>query len=259
MMLRGLVFLFFAILSNILLAGEIVLSGAYQGKDLYVQNPFNTESSTFCTNAVYVNDRLILDKPQASAFRIDLSFLSVNDLVVIRILFQDNCEPGIVNPQVLKSPQSFQFLTAQADNNSITWTAKGDKGGVYYLEHKWEDHDWQVADTVDVISAFEQNKYAVEPSHIKGDNNYRVKYINSNNEEFYSVEFMFTAADNYITFYPKIATSQLNLSDSCHYEVMDFFGKIVKKGEGRDVILVDLKPGKYYLNIQNRKEVFIKR
>ncbi|WP_155184673.1 hypothetical protein [Fulvivirga lutimaris] len=258
-MFRGLAVLFFAVFSKTLVAGEIVLSGAYQGKDLYVQNPFNSKTSTFCTNAVYVNDRLVLDKPQASAFRIDLSFLPNNALVVIRILFQDNCEPGIVNPQVLKAPQSFQFLTAQADNNSITWTAKGDKNGIYYLEHKWEKEDWTVVDTVEVISTFEQNKYAVEPSHIKGDNSYRVKYINSNNEEFYSVEFMFTAADNYITFYPKIATSQLKLSDSCHFEVMDFFGKVVKKGEGRDVILVDLKPGKYYLNIQNRKEVFIKR
>lgn len=259
MIFRGFIVLFFALFSKALLAGEIVLSGAYQGKDLYVQNPFNIETATFCTSAVYVNDRLILDKPQASAFKIDLSFLSVNDLVVIRILFQDNCEPGIVNPQVLKAPQSFQFLTAQADNNSITWTTMGDKNGVYYLEHKWENKEWEVVDTVDVIGTFSQNKYAVQPSHIKGDNNYRVKYINSDNEEFYSVEFMFTAADNYITFYPKIATSQLKLSDSCHFEVMDFFGKVVKKGVGQDVILVDLKPGKYYLNIQNRKEVFIKR
>lgn len=258
-MLRGLSLLFFALLSRVLFAGEIVLSGAYQGKDLYIQNPFNSETSTFCTNAVYVNDRLVLDKPQASAFRIDLSFLSVDDLVVIRILYKDNCKPGIVNPQVLKVAESFQFLTVQADNNSVTWTTKGDKGGTYYLEHKWKKKGWGIVDTVGVLGGFEQNKYAVEPAHIKGDNSYRVKFIAEDNSEFYSVEFQFTAADNYITFYPKIATSQLKLSDSCHYEVMDFFGKVVKKGEGRDVLLIDLKPGKYYLNIQNRKETFIKR
>ena len=259
MMFRGFVFLFFAFLPNFLFAGEIVLSGAYQGKDLYIQNPFNTESATFCTNAVYVNDRLVLDHPKASAFRVDLSFLSVNDLVVIRISYQDNCEPGIVNPQVLKSPQNFQFLTAQADNNSITWASKGDKDGLYYVEHKWDKKDWSIMDTVEVVNVFEQNKYAVAPSHMKGENIYRVKYVNGSNEEFYSVEFQFTAADNYITFYPKIATSQLKLSDSCHFEVMDFFGKVIKKGEGKDVMLIDLKPGKYYLNIQNRKEAFIKR
>ena len=258
-MFRGLAILFFALITKTLFAGEIVLSGTYQGKDLYIQNPFNTATSSFCTDAVYINDRLVLDHPKASAFKIDLSFLSESDLVVIRILFQDDCQPGVVNPQVLKAPQDFQFLTAQADNNSVTWTAKGDKNGTYYLEHKWEKNDWDIVDTVEVISVFEQNKYAVEPSYLKGSNNYRVKFIDKDNEEFYSVEFQFTAADNYITFYPKIATSQLKLSDSCYFEVSDFFGKVIKKGAGRDVILIDLKPGKYYLNIQNRKEVFIKR
>ncbi|HNP19047.1 MAG TPA: hypothetical protein PKL31_11470 [Fulvivirga sp.] len=252
--------LFFSCIVSYSLAGEIVLTGSYQGKDIFVQNPFNKASDAFCTESVFVNDRQLYDHPNVSAYKIDLSFLNMGDLVVIRITYSDGCKPTIVNSQVLKAPQSFQFLTAQADNNSITWTTRGEiPGGVYYTEHQWKNKDWAVVDTIRGKGSFEINKYAVPPAHLKGENNYRIRYDSFDQKTYYSMEFLYTAADTYITFYPHIASSQLVLSDSTDYVITDFYGKVVKKGSGRDILLLGLKPGKYFLNIQNRQEQFIKR
>ncbi|MEL7003606.1 MAG: hypothetical protein AAFN93_12855 [Bacteroidota bacterium] len=129
-------------------AGELVLSGTYSGKDLYVRNPFNRTSNSFCTQEVYVNDRKVYDNPRVSAFKIDLSYLRKNDLVVIRITYHEGCEPKVVNPQVLQTPETFQFLSTVVDNNAISWTTLGETEGKYIVEHADSARDWYVVDSI---------------------------------------------------------------------------------------------------------------
>lgn len=240
-------------------AAELVLSGAYQGKDVYVQNPYDVQSKQFCTIGVFVNDRRVYDNPKVSAYKIDLSYLEINDLVIIRIEHSEGCKPRIVNPQVLKKADiGFAILSTEANHNSINWTTKGEEGGTYIVEQKTEEKDWTQIDTLQAKGALGTNLYTIPAHHQKGENAYRVKYINESGEVRYSVEMFFTMADR-ITFYPVIATSTLTLSDSASYVITDFLGKEVKRGEGIEIPIQDLKPGEYYLSIQNRKERFVKK
>jgi hypothetical protein len=54
-------------------AGEIVLTGVYQGKNLFVQNPAVGQDKTYCVDEVYVNDvkkmSAINRAPSKSTFR----------------------------------------------------------------------------------------------------------------------------------------------------------------------------------------------
>ncbi|MEP2772294.1 MAG: hypothetical protein ABJH05_09100 [Fulvivirga sp.] len=243
-----------------LLAAELVLSGAYQGKDIYVQNPFDIQTKKFCTTGVYVNDRKIYDNPNISAYKIDLSYLEINDLVVIRIEHSEGCRPRIVNPHVLKKTDAgFSILTSEADHNSINWATEGEvESGFYVVEQKTEEQDWTIIDSVAAKGALGRNLYTVPAPHQNGENAYRVKYAGISGEVKYSVEMYFTMAER-ITFYPAIATTTLTLSDSASYIITDFLGKEVKRGEGVEIAIQDLKPGEYYLSIQNRKERFVKK
>ena len=239
---------------------ELVLSGTYTGTDIFVQNPFNRKLNKFCTEKVFVNDRIIFENPSISAYKIDLSYLKIEDLVVIRIVYSEGCVPTIVNPHALKKSKNFQFLTAQADFNSITWTAQGEgNGDQYFVESKWKSGDWNIVDTVAVSLEFAVNRYTSKPQHFKGLNSYRIRYRAKDGTENYSMEFQFTLSENYITFYPQIATTTLTLSDSSDYVIEDYFGKLVKRGSSKTITINELGPGKYYLIIQNRKEQFIKR
>lgn len=239
---------------------ELVLSGAYQGKDVFVQNPFNRSTSTFCTQAVYVNDRKVFDQPNVSAYKIDLSHLEINDLVIIRIVHSEGCKPRIVNPQVLqKTSDGFTFISSEADHNSLSWSAEGETGqGNYYIEQKAFEIDWHIIDTVADRGSGRLNTYTIPAPHQKGENSYRVSYHDEDNNINYMVEMAFTKGDK-ITFYPEIATTTITLSDTASYVITDFFGKEVKKGEGVEIFVNDLRPGEYYLNIQNRKERFVKK
>ena len=98
--LTTLVALLFASAVN---AGILTLSGVYHGKNLYVQNPFTGNMKDFCTNEVYVNDRLVMKDIQSSAYEIDLSHLKEQDPVTIKITHKDDCKPKILNPQVIKA------------------------------------------------------------------------------------------------------------------------------------------------------------
>ncbi|NJM94225.1 MAG: T9SS C-terminal target domain-containing protein, partial [Cytophagales bacterium] len=87
-------FFFFLFLPSCFLwAGELVIAGVYQGKNVYVQNPFTWDMKNFCTREVYVNDKLVLSNPKASAYEINLSAFQVNQPVVIKIIHENNCAP----------------------------------------------------------------------------------------------------------------------------------------------------------------------
>ena len=57
-------------------AGVIVLEGNYQGKNIYVQNPFASSGVGFCVYEVTINDQTTTDEINSSAFEIDFSLKS---------------------------------------------------------------------------------------------------------------------------------------------------------------------------------------
>jgi capsular polysaccharide biosynthesis protein len=50
----------------------ILLEGTYQGKNVYVQNPFASNGVGFCVYEVRVNDQITTDEIGSSAFEVDL-------------------------------------------------------------------------------------------------------------------------------------------------------------------------------------------
>ena len=66
---------------------SVVLEGHYQGKNLYVQNPFAGSGVGFCVIAVYINDDVTTDQVNSSAFEIDFSNTPIQkgDPVNVRI------------------------------------------------------------------------------------------------------------------------------------------------------------------------------
>ena len=245
---------------SISMAGEIVLSGAYQGQDVFVRNPFNRATSSFCTQNVFVNDRLVLENPKVSAYKIDLSYLKPNDLVVIRIEHAEGCRPTIINSHVLKDVKDFEFLSAEVDNNSVRWSTSGEKEkGLFIIERMDSREAWTALDRVNAKMGTRDNLYAVPAQHQRGDNQYRIKYEAQSGAVTYSLDLYYTKTDTLITFRPAIATSQLTLSDSTAFKIFSFDGQLVKQGSGREILLLNLKPGEYLLEIQNRREKFIKK
>jgi len=91
---------------------SIIHEGHYQGKNLYVQNPFSGSGVGFCVIAVYVNGDVTTDQVNSSAFEIDFSNLSlkVGEPVTVKIQHKLDCLPKVLNPEVLRPRSTFETI-----------------------------------------------------------------------------------------------------------------------------------------------------
>lgn len=251
--------LFMGCLLQTATAGEIVLSGVFQGKNLFVQNPLSPDNQTYCVEEVYVNEVRKMSGIRHSAFEIDLSHLEVQDAVTIRIISKDGCIPKIINPQVLRPSNSFGFGNIAINTKSLDWSTTGESPKyIYYAEH-FVNGSWLA------IKKFGARNtgagiYSLPVTHHLGENKYRVKAQNNETHHIlYSRIVIFHSKEEPVTFYPKNVTGKITLSRAVSYEILDSKGKVLKKGRGTEINLTGLKTGVYYLNFGNRTEKFFKK
>ncbi len=172
---------------------EISLSGTYQGKNLFVQNPFSTDTEEYCTNEVYVNGKLTLNQPKASAFEIDLSALSLNSQVEIRIVYKDHCGPKIINPQALKLDSGFKFLVCQATDSELKWITEMEPVSGIYTVERLHDGSWDSVAEIGSKNSEVNNFYKLPATHKNGLNIYRIKFTQAEGISLYSKEIEFNA------------------------------------------------------------------
>lgn len=238
---------------------EYTMTGEYQGKNIYVQNPLSTDKINFCTSAVYLNEQLINSSPKTSAFEIDLSHFEIGGYVFIKIVHKGGCNPKIINPQVIRSKSKFQFLNENADALSIHWSTVGELPyGKFFLEH-YRNKKWENIDIIMAKGSFETNQYNLKPEHHTGDNKYRIKYVQNDNRLFFSRVFDYFNDVEPISFYPALVENKITLSRESDYAVIDSYGNQMTKGKGKEIVLNNLAAGLYFLYVDNREERFVKK
>jgi len=248
------------VLINTSNAGILTLNGVYQGKNLYIQNPFTGNQKDFCANEVYINDIKVLTSIQSSAFEIDLSHLKVQEPVTIKITHKDDCKPKILNPQVIKASSSFQFSSFNIDAEHIVWSTKGERpGGKMFVEH-FQYNSWVVVKQLPAKGGVIINNYDIKAtSHHSELNKYRIKFTEADGQVFYSQIVEFKSNLEKVSFYPTRVSDKVTLSREADYEVLDAVGAVVKKGRGKDVDITGQPSGVYYLNVDNQTNKIFKK
>lgn len=257
--MRGLITLFFLVicLSGPLAKGQVILEGVYQGKNLYVQNPLSEDNRRFCARGIFVNNRLLYEQPNTSAFEIDLSYLQMGEHITVRIEHRRSCEPKIINPQVIRSPGKFAFSYIMTDKNAITWHTEGERNGGKFFVEKWVNDEWIIRRTLDCKG--DAGVYSIPVEHFAGVNKYRVKHLQNDGIIFYSEEKTYESSEDPVTFYPQRVAEKIVLSKPTDYKVTNISGMALAKGRGKEIPLQHLRSGVYYLYIENRQEKFFKK
>ncbi len=231
----------------------------YRGKDIYIQNPYNSGKKFFCVQSIAVNGRTVISSPNSSALTIDLSSFNLNDSISIIVFHYAECLPKILNPRVLKPGSGFSIVQPMADNASVSWISTGeqDKNAYFELEKMYLD-GWKAIQKVKAKGDIDNNQYSIGLVHYAGNNQFRLHYVSETTDQ-YSEEFEFYSAADPISFYPTEDVDELiSLSKPTDYEIKDLDGKLYKKGFGLDIFVRELKPGEYILIIENREEPFYK-
>lgn len=237
---------------------ELVLTGIYNGKNLYVQNPLSSNMKDYCTREVWVNDQQVFSNPRSSAFTINLSHLGESAPVNVRIVYSSDCAPKIINPQVIRTSNNFRFLALHIDSSRLEWATSGELSKGKFFVERWDSNRWQTLESREAAGE-EDSRYELEVEHFSGLNKYRVKYLQGDGEVFYSMVQQFEASIEPVTFAPTRVSDKIFLSRETDYAVSDPKGNQLLKGHGKEINLQHLTSGLYYLSIDNRIEKFYKK
>ena len=247
-----LLFIAFAIRSQ---AGVLVVNGIYQGKDVYIQNPFVSDAVGFCVYEVTVNGKVTTDEVNSSAFAIDLNQLElqIGQEIEIKIMHKDNCLPKVLNPEVLKPLSSFEVLQIKVDNEGmLAWTTKGEAGKLPYIIEQFRWNKWVKIGELEGVGTPGEHEYKFKVTPHSSENEVRIKQLDYTNKPRYSESQKFTKQNmSKIKYEFKKSTNLLTFSSSTMYEIFDQYGNLKKKGFDIKIDVGDLEKGVYYLNYDN--------
>ena len=254
----------FLIVANCLQAqSKLTVEGNYQGKNLYVQNPYASNNVGFCTIKVTVNGNTTSDAIESSAYEIDLSLhkLKVGDAVSVVIEHKVDCAPKVLNPEVLKPRSTYEIVIMNSDDKGkLTWKTKNENGKLPFVIEQYVWNKWITVGEVDGKGTPSENSYEFQLTPHSGENKVRIKQVDYTGKPNPSQAKTFkdaSVAD--VDFNPKTVKDKITFTSKTRYEIYDSYGNIVKKGYASEVDCINLKKGAYYINFDNKDSQFVKK
>lgn len=261
-MLRLSAFILFLIAAIPATAGVYVYTGVYQGKDLYVKNPFSSEGVGFCVFEVTVNGEVTSDEINSSAFAIDLTLFNLEpgDPVEVVIRSKDNCEPRVINPEDIAPKSTFTVASlALADAGSIVFRTQGEGGPLPFVVEQFKWNKWVQVATVDGKGDMGvPNEYRVEVPLHSGANTFRLRQNDASGPR-YSERFEVSSDQKPVALRDTRFYDKLAFSAPTSYEVFDAYGILYAKGAGKEIDTNEWPRGDYYVNFDDDFGVAVRK
>jgi hypothetical protein len=270
--MKKLFVLFFSVLFSLVKltaqsGAVILLEGNYQGKNLYIQNPFGSNSVGFCVNEVKVNGNITTDETNSSAFEIDLKQhkLNIGEKVEIKIFHKEDCKPKVLNPEVLKPKSTFEVISMNVDKDgTFSWSTKSETGILTYVIEQYRWNKWVKIGEASGVGTPVTNNYTFKIIPHSGKNQVRVRQTDYSGQPRLSKTAEFVSDVPDISFAPIKVKSDINFVANgkpveTMYEIYDQYGNIVKKGYGDKIDVTNLSKGGYFLNYDNKMGEFVKK
>jgi hypothetical protein len=245
-------------------AGTIVLEGHYQGKNLFIQNPFSEAGVGFCVYEVTVNDMIATDEINSSAFEIDMANfnLKIGDKVVVKVKHKDGCTPLVLNLEVLRPKSTFDVVKQEVGSDgTYKWITNNETGELPFIVEQKRWNKWVKVGEVMGLGTPGEHAYQFKITPHSGENTFRVKQVDLSKRSRFSQNVTFTDPSVApVTWQPAKPKDVITFSSNTLYEVYDQYGNIVKRGYANTLDVSTLKKDMYYLNYDNKMgETFIKR
>ena len=244
-------FVLFIAINQSINAQVIVVEGHYQGRDIYVQNPFSASGVGFCVYEVRVNGIATTDEINSSAFAVDLALINliIGDEINIQIAHKDGCDPIIINPEVLKPLSTFEIADMKvSDKGLLKWTTKNESGKLPFIVEQFRWNKWVKVGEVEGKGTLSENQYEFQVIPNSGTNKVRVKQVDSTDKPRYSSTYNFTSKIPMVTFSPVKVKKEITFSRKTLYEIYNMYGNMVARGYADKIDVSSLEKGKFYLN-----------
>ncbi|RME17980.1 MAG: hypothetical protein D6799_03400 [Bacteroidetes bacterium] len=247
--------------------GVLILEGNYQGKNLYVQNPFASSGVGFCVTEVLVNGNITTDETNSSAFEIDFKphKLNIGDKVEVKIKHKADCKPKVLNPEVLKPKSTYEIVSMTLDKDGLLkFSTKSETGKLTFVIEQYRWNKWVKVGEVEGVGTPGTNNYEFKLQLHSGKNTVRVRQTDYTGQPRVSKPVEVISDLPEVTFGPMKAKTDIQFMANdkpaeTMYEIYDQYGNIVKKGYGSKVDVSNLPKGGYFLNYDNKMGEFVKK
>jgi hypothetical protein len=240
-------FLTIGITSN---AVDMVLKGVYQGKDIYVKNPFGGEGVGFCVYQVLVNGEITSDEVNSSAFAIDLGLfnLEIGAPLEVIIRSKDDCTPKVINPESIHPQSTFEMGGMTVENSGkLAWTTSNESGILPYVVEQFKWNKWVAVSEVIGRGSEIENSYSTSVRLVKGQNLFRVKQEDSEGIRYSEPVSISADVEDAELLRTKIF-DKVEFSRPTDFELYSEYGELVAAGYGPFIDTAELKSGRYYVN-----------
>lgn len=241
---------------------RLVLEGHYQGKNLFVQNPYNDGGVGFCADKVTVNGDVTSDEINSSAFEIDFAKLGLKngDAVSVVIEHSSDCAPKVLNSEILKPTSNCTYNSVELSTSGLLkWSTTGETGKLPFIVEIYNWNKWIPIGEVDGKGTSGTHNYEFQLTMHSGTMKARLKQIDHTKKPNSSQPKSVNSPKAEVTFEPKKVGKEILLSSKTRYEIYDAYGNLVKKGYGDNISCTNLEKGVYYLNYDNKGEKFLKK
>lgn len=232
-------------------AESLVLNGIYQGKDLYIKNPFAEDGVGFCVFEVSVNGEITSDEINSSAFAIDFNIMGieVGSKIEVVLKHKEDCDPLVLNPEAIKPHSTFELKDIKVDRNVLSWTTEGESGSLPFVVEQFRWNKWVKAGEVTGVGTAGPNSYKFELTPYSGENKVRVRQTDYTGKPRYTEQVKYQPQVRKVDFEPKKVSDDITFTAPTRFEIFDKYGNLVKTGFGKTVNVANLPKGEdYYLN-----------
>jgi hypothetical protein len=246
---------------------SIFVEGVFQGKNIFIKNPFSASGIGFCVNDVVVNGNVTTDEVGSSAFEIDLKVhqLKIGQKVEIKINHKSDCKPKVLNIEAIRPKSTFEVISMEVNEDGVLkWTTKNEQGRIPYNVEQLRWNKWLKVGELEGAGDPDVNNYEFKVSPNSGKNTFRLSQTDYTGSVRLSKSVEFISQSCNVAFSPAKVSKDIYFSCSgleteTQYEIYDKYGNIIKMGFGNKIDCRNLKKGAYFLNYDNKMSEFIKK
>ena len=247
-------------------SSNLSIDGYYQGLNLYVSNPYQSDGFGFCISKVLVNGNVLPATIQNEHFQIDLSLfgLTKGEEIFVELEHYAGCTPRFINPEVLLPNSTFVLVSlAAAANGSISWSTKSEAGRLPFHVEQYKWGRWVSAGEIQGNGSPALNQYRLDIIPHSGYNKVRIVQIDNTQKKRVSKEVGFNSSVKKVIKTPAKVKDFIYFSSAAKpvktkFELYDAFGNLLKKGFDSQIDCKQLLNGIYFINFDNSSEKFIK-
>jgi len=238
-------------------AGNIVIEGRYQKKNIFVVNASAPDGVGYCIYQITVNSLVSSDDVNTQAFEIDLSLykFKVGDPVTVIIKHKDGCLPRILNPGALEPSPSFECQRIECTRSgNLSWETLNEQGKIAFTIQQFKWNKWVSVGEVMGNGTPSKNNYNFQVQLTSGSNRFRVvqKSFDGDLRKSQNCDVQSDVEPVAMRYDKK--SRKISFTAETNFELYNSFGQIVKRGRGIEVECMSLPKGDYFISYDCKTE-----